>query len=90
MFVNIRTCDPGTWNLTEGDLDTLCEFYVYVVSMSRSKRKLMTTRINLVVDAESFAEWSRAAAQSGLTLSAWVRLRCAGSVLEAMPPRKAA
>jgi hypothetical protein len=34
--------------------------------------------------------WRRAADQSGLTLKAWITLRCNGTALEAMPPSKAA
>ena len=50
-------------------------------------------RIEIQVDDATKTAWERAAKESGLTLSAWMRLRCNGIELTAAPPsitRKAA
>lgn len=54
--------------------------------MAKRKTKL----VQVYVPPEKHAKWKAAADSSGLNLSDWVRLRCDGSVLEAIPPSKVA
>lgn len=58
--------------------------------MPRDKEKRRSHVLQVVVPTDMLNQWARAAEQSGLCLSEWVRLRCNGSVLEAIPPSKVA
>lgn len=42
--------------------------------------------IKLRIDTQTKETWTTAAERSGLSLSAWVRLRCNGTALEASAP----
>lgn len=44
-----------------------------------SKTSKLTERINLVADEAQVEKWRAAAQASGLTLSAWMRMRCDGT-----------
>lgn len=56
-------------------------YLVHHLVMSRK-----TVQIHLMVDAPTRKAWERAASESGLTLSEWVRIRCNGVQVEAAPP----
>jgi hypothetical protein len=46
-----------------------------------------TSQVHIVVDERTREAWERAAEESGLTLSAWVRTRCNGVRIEAAEPK---
>lgn len=43
-----------------------------------------------MVDPDIVAAWESAASESNLSLSAWIRLRCNGTELVAVPPQRKA
>ncbi len=43
-------------------------------------------QLKIMVDRATKAAWDKAAKQSGLTLSEWMRIRCNGIQIEAQPP----
>lgn len=47
-------------------------------------------QFNLRMDESMYDAWRAAAERSGMTLTAWIKLRCNGTDLVAIPPRKAA
>lgn len=48
-------------------------------------------RVNFIVDTPTLNSWRDAAAQSGLSLSAWIRMRCSGQpVVVVREPGRAA
>ena len=45
-----------------------------------------TVQLKIMVDEQTKRAWTRAAAESGLSLSEWVRIRCNGVQIEAQAP----